>query len=95
MHALLQSSLPPEERTAKRIWSEGLSVIGAGPETSANTLAVVHFYLLENPDMLVKLRVELKEALPDMNTPVTLSMVERLPYLVGFKLPLPLFNPQY
>lgn len=85
MHALLQSGLPPEERTAKRIWSEGLSVIGAGSETSANTLAVVHFHLLDNRDILIKLRVELKEALPDKNIPITLSTVERLPYLVCFK----------
>ncbi|KAF8856412.1 cytochrome P450 [Acephala macrosclerotiorum] len=83
MHALLQSGLPPEERTAKRIWSEGLSVIGAGSETSANTLAVVHFHLLDNPDTLARLRAELNESLPDKNTPIALNLVERLPYLTA------------
>ncbi|CZR52602.1 related to cytochrome P450 CYP3/CYP5/CYP6/CYP9 subfamilies [Phialocephala subalpina] len=83
MHALLQSDLPPEERTAKRLWSEGLSVVGAGSETSANTLAVMHFHLLDNPNMLTKLRAELKEALPDGNAPIKLNVVERLPYLTA------------
>jgi cytochrome P450 len=83
MHALLDSDLPEHERTALRIWREAMSVIGAGSETSANTLATIHFHLLDNPDTLVQLQEELREGLPDKEE-VTLGVVEKLPYLVSF-----------
>lgn len=82
MHALLDSDLPDEEKTALRIWSEGMSVVGAGSETSANTLATIHFHLLDNPDVLANLQVELKAELPDKDN-IALSVVEKLPYLVS------------
>jgi cytochrome P450 len=82
MDALLNSDLPPEERTPFRLWSEGQSIVGAGSETTANTLACIHFYLLNDTDVLAKLQAELRDALPDKNAPVTLNVVEKLPYLV-------------
>lgn len=84
MHALLDSELPEHEKTALRIWSEAMSVIGAGSETSANTLATIHFYLLENPGAFIKLRDELREALPDEEK-ISLGVVEKLPYLVSIQ----------
>jgi hypothetical protein len=82
-HALLNSDLPPEDKTQYRMWQEGLSVVGAGSETTANVLTNVHFYLLNNPDILARLQKELEEALPDRNAPVMLNAVEKLPYLVS------------
>jgi C4-dicarboxylate-specific signal transduction histidine kinase len=38
---------------------------------------------LDNPDVLKKLQVELKEALPNKYDPVELKVVEQLPYLVS------------
>lgn len=82
MGALLNSDLPPEERTAFRLWSEGQSIVGAGSETTANTLGVIQFYLLSNKDVLEKLQAELRDTFPDKNAPITLNVVEKLPYLV-------------
>jgi cytochrome P450 len=65
------------------MWQEGLSVVGAGSETTANVLAVVHFHLLDNPDILARLQKELREALPDRNAAVALNAVVKLPYLVS------------
>ncbi|KUJ13489.1 cytochrome P450 [Mollisia scopiformis] len=83
MHAFLKSDLPPEEKTALRIWSEGMSVVGAGSETSANTLATMHFHLLNSPDVLARLQTELKDAFPDKNATIMLSQAEKLPYLTA------------
>ena len=71
-HALLESDLPPEEKSSWRLWQEGQTIIGAGSETTANTLSVIHFHLLDNPDALSKLRAELQEALPTKYTPMEL-----------------------
>lgn len=62
-----------------------MAVLRAGSETSANTLAVLHFHLLNNPNILAKLKGELDEALPDKNVSVSLNVVKKLPYLVSFR----------
>jgi len=81
-HALLESDLPPEEKLHSRLWQEGQVVIGAGADTTSNTLTVIHFHLLDNLDVLEKLKKELKDAMPDKFKPAELSVVEKLPYLV-------------
>ena len=58
IHELLASDLPAEEKTFERIWQESQVVIGAGADTTANTLAITHFYILENPDIKRKLEAE-------------------------------------
>ena len=83
IHELLESDLPPAEKTHARLWQEGQIVIGAGADTTANTLAVTHFYILNNSKIRRKLEKELREALPHKDAPVELSVVEKLPYLVS------------
>ena len=83
IHELLESDLPPAEKTHARLWQEGQIVIGAGADTTANTLTVTHFYILDNPNVRRKLETELREALPHKDAPVALSVVEKLPYLVS------------
>jgi cytochrome P450 len=87
-HTLLESDLPPEEKLQSRIWQEGQVVIGAGADTTANTLTVTHFHILDNPEVLEKLRAELEVAMPDQFAPAKLAVVERLPYLVNYIMPL-------
>jgi cytochrome P450 len=79
---VLESNLPASEKDFDRIWREAQTVISAGTETTANTLAVTHFYLLNNPESRQKLTEELARALPEKYAPVSLSVVEKLPYLV-------------
>lgn len=57
--------------------------MGAGSDTVANTLAMTTFHLLDNPDKLAKLVEELERAMPDPEKPARLTVVEKLPYLVG------------
>jgi hypothetical protein len=43
---------------------------------------MIHFHLLDNVDVLKKLRKELEDAMPDRFEPAELGVVEKLPYLV-------------
>lgn len=81
-HALLESDLPPQEKHHSRLWQEGQVVIGAGADTTSNALTIIHFHLLDNSDVLEKLRKELEDAIPDRFGLAELSAVEKLPYLV-------------
>jgi cytochrome P450 len=81
-HALLESDLPPQEKLHSRLWQEGQVVIGAGADTVSITLTIIHFHLLDNVDVLEKLRKELEDAMPDRFEPAKLGVVEKLPYLV-------------
>ncbi|KAF2871559.1 cytochrome P450 [Massariosphaeria phaeospora] len=78
---LRDSSLPPQEKTIERLMDEGLILVGAGGETTAQTLAGLTFHLLSNPDKLHKLTEELKQAIPDPQNPPSWQKLEQLPYL--------------
>jgi cytochrome P450 len=82
-HTLLESDIPAEEKLHSRLWQEAQVVIGAGADTTANTLTITHFHILDNPDVHKKLQAELEEALPRRYEPVELRAVENLPYLVS------------
>ena len=58
IHALLESDLPEDEKAHSRIWQEGQVVIGAGADTTAATIAITHFHILDNPSVLNRLRLE-------------------------------------
>lgn len=87
-HHLLQSDLPPNEKTATRLSREGIVVVGAGSETAGIAMSVSTFHLLDNPDKLSKLRDELVKALPDPNVIPEWKEVEKLPYLVRYSISL-------
>ncbi|KAJ6153740.1 hypothetical protein N7470_006699 [Penicillium chermesinum] len=60
--ALIDSSLPEEEKTVHRLSGEGFSMTAAGTETTAWTLSVITFHLLNRPQVLARLTTELEEA---------------------------------
>ena len=81
-HHLYQSDLPPKEKTATRLSTEGIVVVGAGSETAGLAMSVSTFHLLDNPKKLSRLRSELVRALPDPDVVPEWKEVEKLPYLV-------------
>lgn len=91
-HSLLQSNVPAEEKSLKRLVEEGQLVVGAGADTTAHALTTTTFHLLDNPDKLEKLRKELREAMPHPSQPAQLSVVENLPYLVSNPTKLPKYK---
>ncbi|GAB1194036.1 hypothetical protein APSETT444_003275 [Aspergillus pseudonomiae] len=78
-HDVLNSNLPPEEKSPERLWQEVQVVVGAGAETTGKALTWTIFYLLHNPDKLQKLKEELNQLDPDRTA--TLLDFEKMPYL--------------
>lgn len=82
-HELLSSDLPPHEKSYERLWQEGSSLIGAGVETTSNTLNVILFNLLQNPSQLKCLKDELYSLMPNPVHLATWNRLEDLPYLTA------------
>jgi cytochrome P450 len=80
-HSILNSKLPPEEKTAVRIADEAQVLMLAGTLTTAWTLEIIMFWLITQPDTLAKLKAELKTIMPDKDSLVPLPVLEGLPYL--------------
>ncbi|KAL4982116.1 cytochrome P450 [Aspergillus falconensis] len=80
-HALTAPEVPPEERTLQRLQDEGLVLFAAGTETTATTLGVALFHILNDRSIHQKLRRELDQELPTPQTKATWRQLEKLPYL--------------
>ena len=80
--ALANPELPAEERTLGRLEDEGFVVLAAGTETTAYSLSVTMFYLLDNPAIFDRLFDELKVVMPNPAECPPLSVLENLPLLV-------------
>ncbi|KAK4499233.1 hypothetical protein PRZ48_009746 [Zasmidium cellare] len=76
--------LSPAEKTQLRIRAEAGNLVGAGTETTARTLAVGLFYVLNDPDIHSRLLAEIRTFMPTANSDIP-SVVEltKLPYLTA------------
>ncbi len=80
---LSDPSVPPNERTPRRLEYEGLTVLLGGSETTARALALAAFYIYQNKPLITKLREELRPLMPTPATEASLTQLEQLPYLVS------------
>ncbi|KAI1759892.1 cytochrome P450 [Hypoxylon sp. FL1150] len=83
VQTLIASSLPPEEKTFPRLFSETRSVIMAGTETTATTLVCITAHLLSDPFKLHKLRAELAAAEAAKGAPLEYADLRELPFVTG------------
>lgn len=81
--SLADPELPAEERTLARLEDEGFVVLAAGTETTAYSLSVTLFHLLNNPNILSKVYDEVKTVMPTPSTYPPLPVLENLPLLVS------------
>lgn len=85
-YEVLQSSLPPEEKSLQRMGDEAQTIIGAGLETTAWALSIASYHIIANQSILRTLRAELSTVLPSPAS-VTLAAdwltLEKLPYLTA------------
>lgn len=84
-HAVLDSKLPPHEKSVERLADDAQMLVMAGTLTTASTLEVIVFWLLNQPKTLRKLKDELLTVMPlveDVGT-VPLATLEALPYLTA------------
>ncbi|EAA64872.1 hypothetical protein AN2040.2 [Aspergillus nidulans FGSC A4] len=81
--SLLQSDLPPQEKTFERMTSEGISLFAAGTATVSWALTVATYHLLTKPAILQRLTAEVSDLVNSSSCTekVEWSALERLPYL--------------
>lgn len=81
-HSLLSSTtLPDREKSVARLAQEGQILVQAGTMTTSWALCVAIFHLLDRTESMKLLRDELFEAIPDPNAVMSLTELEKLPYL--------------
>ena len=67
--------------TLQELTGDALLLLLAGTDSTAHTLVTATYGLLTNPEMLRKLKIELKNAIPDRDSLVEWAALEKLPYL--------------
>ena len=83
-HGLLSNpNLPESEKVTDRLLDEARVLIGAGTDTTANTLASLTYHILANPEILKRLKAELAEAMPEAEPIPESARLEALPYLTA------------
>lgn len=83
--AILNSSLPEQEKEPARLAQEILTLLMGGSATSSRVMTRITYHLASEQAMLARLREELITAMPDMNVTPPLEQLEKLPYLVRFQ----------
>ncbi|KAL9099760.1 MAG: hypothetical protein Q9163_004791, partial [Psora crenata] len=78
---LLNDQVRPQDKETAHLVSEGTAIIGAGTLTTAHTLSLLLFHLLDNPDILAKVRRDLKALMPDADAKPKWHQLNKLPYL--------------
>ncbi|KAI9932146.1 hypothetical protein AWENTII_010475 [Aspergillus wentii] len=80
-HDILSSDLPEQEKSEARLAQEMQTIVSAGAETTAKAMSYITFYLLNDPEIMGKLKEELNRLDPDQNA--SLVQLEQMPYLNG------------
>jgi cytochrome P450 len=80
---IIQSNLPPNEKDPARLSAEANLLQIAGTETTARTLAVLMFHLIDNPAVLNRLRTEIGSRILSPGSSLHLAELEAIPYFVS------------
>ncbi|KAF9732898.1 hypothetical protein PMIN06_007474 [Paraphaeosphaeria minitans] len=77
--------IPPSQKTPRRLFEEISILIGAGSETTSNSLLTTTYHVLANPEILANLQTELRTAFTEQERMDVLSykQLELLPYLTA------------
>jgi len=75
-------TLSAQDKAAWRLALEARTFVGAGTETTGNTLTVTMFHLLDNPEMFQTLKTEIQDAQRTSKGHLEYQELQRLPYLV-------------
>jgi hypothetical protein len=68
--------------SAGSLYEEAQALMFGGGDTTGNTLMLGTFHLLESPDLVARMKEELREAWPVLLNSPTLEELEKLPFLV-------------
>lgn len=81
LNGIMESELPASDKTVDRLCQEASTVVGAGTETTGNTLDTITYHVLTNPEILEQLQAELTGAFPAPTDWISYEAARRLPYL--------------
>ena len=83
---LLDSDLPPSDKSAYRLMQDAQTLLGGGILTTTMALALATYHILSNEPILKALTDELAAAIPDPAHPPPLVDLEQLEYLTAITL---------
>jgi cytochrome P450 len=83
VYAIVQSDLPPAEKSFDRVFEEVATVTGAGYETTANVLRLILYHVYSNKEILQHLREELASISNVTSSFNELKTLEQQPYLTA------------
>lgn len=84
IHQMLDSpTLSAGDKKNWRLALEMRTLVGAGTETMGNTLSVITYHLLTNPEKAKRMVQEVNEAQKKSPTPLRYQDLQQLPYLVS------------
>ena len=82
-YEMFHANVPPEEKSVDRLSEEGILFVVAGNETTGNALSIITYHLLDNPEILTKLKAEIATIMLGSDMIPSWQQLERLPYLVS------------
>ena len=80
---ILRSDLPASELSVERLKDEAVSIIGAGIASAEWTSTLACFHIISDPKILRRLKLELAATIPDPQHSVSLTEMEKPPYLMA------------
>ncbi|KAI0517465.1 cytochrome P450 [Xylaria bambusicola] len=84
IHQILDSNLPKEEKSFKRICDDVETITGAAFETTANSIRMTLYHIYSDPEVVDRLRAELNSARQgNRESRLGISSLEQLPYLTA------------
>jgi hypothetical protein len=82
-HELLESPLPPHEKSEERLTQEGVALVSAAAETTSTTLMTTMFHVLCDPWLVARLRDEIRPMMQGPRVCPGWCNLESLPLLVS------------
>lgn len=83
IHELLESTLPESEKSTDRVAQEAQTLVAAGSATTSFFLKSAMYFVLADPKILWKLRVELDKAIPTLSETPPSHSLQQLPFLTA------------
>ena len=80
---LADPEIPPSENTSSRLGDDAIFLMMAGTDAPAQVMAISMFHILNTPEVHQRLKTELFNGFPDINTMPTLEELESIPYVVS------------
>ncbi|KAL9012150.1 MAG: hypothetical protein Q9173_003063 [Seirophora scorigena] len=78
---LLDSDLPPFDKSVARLVDDAQTLVGAGSITTSLALSIATYFVVSDARMETRLTEELTRPMPSPNTSLPLHQPEQLPYL--------------